>query len=127
MRIAGITIPEDKRLEIALTALYGIGRVRALYVLSQASVDPGKKAGDLKEEEENKIREALEEFKLEGDLKRDIAGNIKRFKDIGSYKGSRHAKGLPVRGQRTKTNSRNARPYKGRKTMGSGRTKVEKK
>lgn len=125
MRIAGITIPDTKRLEIALTAVYGIGRPRALLILKDAEVDPGKKAKDVTEAEENKIRGLIEKFKTEGDLKRIVAGNIKRLKDIKAYRGTRHAKRLPVRGQRTKTNSRTVRGNV-RKTMGSGRRKVEK-
>ncbi len=125
MRIAGITIPEQKRLEIGLTELYGVGRNRALSILAEAGVDRAKKAKELSPEEENKIRGILEKIKIEGDLKRIVAGNIKRLKDIKSYRGSRHAKRLPTRGQRTKTNSRTLRGNT-RKTMGSGRRKVEK-
>lgn len=126
MRISGITIPDDKRLEIGLSSIYGIGRTRAKQILLEAGVDAGKKPEEVSEDEENKIREQVEKFKVEGDLKREISGNIKRLKDSGTYRGSRHSKGLPARGQRTKTNSRNARPYQGRKTMGSGKIKVEK-
>ncbi|OGD68948.1 30S ribosomal protein S13 [Candidatus Campbellbacteria bacterium RIFCSPLOWO2_02_FULL_35_11] len=126
MRILGITIPEEKRLEIGLTALYGVGRSRAHDVLTKAGVDFGKKPKDLSVDDENKIREFLEAYRIEGDLKRDISGNIKRLKDISSYRGSRHAKKLPARGQSTKTNSRTVRGNV-RKTMGSGRTKVDKK
>ncbi len=126
MRIAGINLPANKRLEIALTAVYGVGRPRALKVLAEAKVDPGKKADKLTADEENRLRKLVEAFKIEGDLKREIAGNIKRLKDIKAYRGTRHARGLPVRGQRTKTNSRTRRGNV-RKTMGSGRKKVEKK
>ncbi len=126
MRILGITIPEEKRLEIGLTALYGVGRSLAHEILDKAKVDYGKKSKDLKSAEENKIREIVEQYKIEGDLKREVAGNIKRLKDISSYRGSRHTKRLPVRGQSTKTNSRTVRGNV-RKTMGSGRTKVDKK
>jgi len=126
MRILGITIPENKRLEIGLTSIYGIGRPRAKNILDKANVDVGKKPKDIKTEEENKIRKFIEEFKLEGDLKREIATNIKRLKDITSYRGTRHIKRLPLRGQRTKTNSRTVRGNV-RKTMGSGRVKVDKK
>lgn len=125
MRISGITLPDNKRIEIALTAIYGIGRPRALSILSDAGVDSGKKAKDVTPLEENKIRALVEKFKTEGDLKRIVAGNIKRLKDIKAYRGLRHAKRLPVRGQRTKTNSRTVRGNV-RKTMGSGRRKVEK-
>ncbi|HYF12878.1 MAG TPA: 30S ribosomal protein S13 [Candidatus Paceibacterota bacterium] len=94
-------------------------------ICAQAKVDPTKRANDVTPEEEAAIRRAIEGLKLEGDLKREISGNIKRLKDIGAYRGSRHAKHLPVRGQRTKTNSRTVRGNV-RKTMGSGRRKVEK-
>lgn len=125
MRISGITIPDNKRLGYALTALYGVGHSRALFILSQAKIDPMRKPTELSPEEENRIRTALETYKLEGDLKREVAGNIKRLKDIGAYRGTRHSRRLPVRGQRTKTNSRTVRGNV-RKTMGSGRRKVEK-
>ncbi|HZS42860.1 MAG TPA: 30S ribosomal protein S13 [Candidatus Paceibacterota bacterium] len=125
MRILGITIPDNKRLEIGLTTLYGIGRPRAQEILEQAKIDYGRKAKDLKLEEENEIRRIVEAYKIEGDLKREVASNIKRLKDIKSYRGSRHAKRLPARGQRTKTNARTLKGVK--KTMGSGRKKAEKK
>ncbi|MEI8328119.1 MAG: 30S ribosomal protein S13 [Candidatus Taylorbacteria bacterium] len=125
MRILGITLPDNKRLEIALTAIYGIGRARALKVLAQVKVDPGMKAKDLTVEQENAVRKLVESFKIEGDLKREVAGNIKRLKDIKAYRGNRHARHLPTRGQRTKTNSRTVRGNI-RKTMGSGRRKEEK-
>lgn len=126
MRILGITIPDTKRLEISLTTLYGIGRSRAKLILNKAKVDPGLKAKDLSVEQENEIRKIIESFKIEGDLKREVASNVKRLKDIKAYRGSRHAKRLPTRGQRTKTNSRTLRGNI-RKTMGSGRKKEEKK
>jgi len=126
MRILGITIPDIKRLEIGLTALYGVGRPLAHTILDTAKIDYGKKAKDLSIDEENKIREAIETYEIEGGLKREISGNIKRLKDINSYRGSRHAKRLPTRGQSTKTNSRTVRGNV-RKTMGSGKTKVDKK
>lgn len=126
MRILGITIPDAKRLEIALTELYGVGRSRSLYILQKAKVDPGMKAKDLSVDQENEIRKIIESFQIEGDLKREVASNIKRLKDIKTYRGSRHVKRLPVRGQRTKTNSRTLRGNV-RKTMGSGRKKEEKK
>lgn len=126
MRILGITIPDNKRLEIGLTAVFGIGRPLAHQILDEAGIDYGKKSKDLSTEEENKIREIVEKNKLEGDLKREISSNIKRLKDIGSYRGSRHAKRLPSRGQRSKTNSRTVRGNV-RKTMGSGRKSVDKK
>ena len=126
MRISGITIPDNKRLEIGLTAVFGIGRKRAESTLKEAAVDPGKKPTELSTDEENLIREKIESFFIEGELKRNISGNIKRLKDIKSYRGSRHSKNLPSRGQRTKTNSRTVRGNV-RKTMTSGRRKVEKK
>jgi small subunit ribosomal protein S13 len=125
MRISGITIPDNKRVGYGLTALYGIGHSRSLFILSQAKVDATKKGSELTPDDENRIRKALEGLKLEGDLKREVAGNIKRLKDIGAYRGTRHARHLPTRGQRTKTNSRTVRGNV-RKTMGSGRRKVEK-
>ncbi|MBI5126659.1 MAG: 30S ribosomal protein S13 [Candidatus Taylorbacteria bacterium] len=126
MRILGITLPDNKRIEMALTALYGIGRSRAQYILDQAKVDYGMKAKDITVEQENTIRKIIESFRIEGDLKREVASNIKRLKDIKAYRGTRHAKRLPARGQRTKTNSRTLRGNV-RKTMGSGRKKEEKK
>lgn len=126
MRIQGITIPDDKQLEFALTAIYGVGRARAKSILSKVGIDSNKKASDLSADDENKIREVIEKIKIEGELKREVSTNIKRMKDIGSYKGSRHNKKLPARGQRTKTNSRTVRGNV-RKTMGSGRKSVEKK
>lgn len=126
MRIAGITIPNDKRLEIALTEIYGVGRSRAQEILDEAKIDHGKKAPDLSEKEEASIRSIVEGLTIEGDLKREAAENIKRLRDIQSYRGMRHSRGLPGRGQRTKTNSRTRRGNI-RKTMGSGRKKVEKK
>ena len=126
MRIAGITIPGDKRLEIALTALYGVGRARAKKILQDNNIDYGTTADSLNVDQENQIRRSIEEFKIEGDLKREISGNIKRLKDIKAYRGSRHAKSLPARGQRTKTNSRTRRGNV-RKTMASGKRKTDKK
>ena len=125
MRILGINIPDEKRLEIALTALYGVGRPRAQEILKKAGVDFGTQAKTLTPEQENKIRGIVEKYKIEGDLKREVANNIKRLKDIKSYRGSRHAKHLPARGQRTKTNARTLKGPK--KTMDSGRKKEEKK
>jgi len=126
MRILGITIPENKRLEIALTCLYGIGHSRAKEILTKAKIDLGKRAKELTVDDENAIRKIVESFKIEGDLKRQVAGNIKRLKDIKAYRGIRHMRGLPSRGQRTKTNSRTRRGNT-RKTMGTGRRAVEKK
>jgi len=126
MRILGITIPDNKRLEVALTAVYGIGRPRAEEILKKAKVDKGKKTKDLNISEENEIRKLIESYSIEGDLKRKVSSNIKRLKDIKSYKGVRHMRRLPTRGQRTKTNSRTVRGNV-RKTMGSGKKKVDKK
>ena len=125
MRILGITLPENKRMEIALTTLYGIGRPRAQSILKEAQVEFGKKSKELTADEEQKIRSIVESLKIEGDLRREVAGNIKRLKDIKSYRGSRHMRRLPARGQRTKTNARTLKGVK--KTMGTGRKKAEKK
>lgn len=125
MRIAGITIPDEKHLAVSLTAVYGIGLTRAKKVLAEAGVDTTKKAKDLSADEEKTIRDLVEAFTIEGDLRRDTAGNIKRLKDIKTYRGTRHMRNLPARGQRTKTNSRTVRGNT-RKTMGSGRRKLEK-
>ncbi|MCC7469895.1 MAG: 30S ribosomal protein S13 [Bacteroidetes bacterium] len=125
MRIAGITIPDNKRVEMGLTILYGIGRARAHKILDEAKVEYSKKSKDLTTDEENAIRKVVEQFSIEGNLKREVAANIKRLKDIGSYKGTRHSRRLPVRGQRTKTNSRTVRGNV-RKTMGSGRVVATK-
>ena len=125
MRILGITVPDEKRLEIGLTVLFGIGIPTARKILKQVSIDVGKKAKNLTPEEENKIRAIIEGMKIEGNLKREISGNIKRLKDIKTYRGVRHMKRLPVRGQRTKTNSRTVRGNV-RKTMASGKRKESK-
>lgn len=125
MRLLGITIPEEKRIDIGLTVLYGIGRPRATSILKEAKVDNAKRPKDISQEEENRIRVLVEALTLEGDLKRETAGNIKRLKDIKAYRGVRHTRGLPVRGQRTKSNSRTRRGNV-RKTMGTGRRAVEK-
>ncbi len=127
MRIAGTTIPDNKRLEVALTYILGIGCSKAQKILKEAGVPFDKKSKDLSEKESNAIREGVEKNKIEGDLRRAISADIKRLKEIKCYRGVRHIKGLPTKGQRTKTNSRTVRPYKGRKTMGSGRRKMEKK
>ncbi len=124
MRISGITIPDEKQLTYALTAVYGIGLSRSATILEELNIDPTKKPTDLDTAQENAIREKVEAYTIEGELKRSITGNIKRLKDIDSYRGSRHAKRLPARGQRTKTNSRTLKGAK--KTMGSGRRKLEK-
>jgi small subunit ribosomal protein S13 len=121
VRIAGVTIPNDKRIEVALTYIFGIGPNRSGKILDKAGVDSNIRTKDLDENQINTLRNIVEkEFKVEGDLKREIFSNIKRLKEIGSYRGSRHTKNLTVRGQRTKTNSRTVRGNT-RKTMGSGR------
>ena len=125
MRIAGITIPDEKRLEIGLTSIYGVGRPRAISTLENLGIDAGAKPKELSAAQETALREAVEKFTVEGELKREISGNIRRLKDIKSYRGSRHAKHLPLNGQRTKTNSRTVRGNV-RKTMTSGRRKLEK-
>ncbi|MDO8658979.1 MAG: 30S ribosomal protein S13 [Candidatus Parcubacteria bacterium] len=125
MRILGITVPNEKRLEIGLTCFYGIGIPKARKILDQVGIDRGTKAKDLTPEEENKIRAIIESTPIEGNLKREIASNIKRLKDIKSHRGVRHMKRLPVRGQRTKTNSRTVRGNV-RKTMASGKRKESK-
>ncbi len=126
MRILGITLPDNKRMDIALTTIYGIGRPRAKTILAEAKIDAALKPKDATVENENAIRAIIEKggFKIEGELRREKAAHIKRLKDIKSYRGSRHAHHLPVRGQRTKTNARTLKGPK--KTMGSGRRKVEK-
>jgi small subunit ribosomal protein S13 len=125
MRILGITVPNEKRLEIGITCLYGVGVSSARKILDQVGIDRGKKAKDLTSEEENSIRAVVEKILIEGNLKREIAANIKRLKDIKSYRGIRHLKRLPVRGQRTKTNSRTVRGNV-RHTMASGKRKESK-
>ncbi len=125
MRVAGITIPDNKHLSIALTAVYGVGRVRAMTILTQVGVPGTVVAKDLSPEKEQEIRVLIESFTIEGDLRREIGGNVKRLKDIKAFRGLRHMKSLPARGQRTKTNSRTVRGNV-RKTMGSGRRKLEK-
>ncbi|MEW5908083.1 MAG: 30S ribosomal protein S13 [Patescibacteria group bacterium] len=125
MRIAGVNIPDNKRLEVALTYIYGIGRSRARDILTKSKISMEKKAKELSEKEVNLIRESIEKYKIEGELRREILSNIKRLKEIKSYRGIRHIKRLPVRGQRTKTNSRTVRGNV-RITMGSGRRKLEK-
>jgi len=126
MRISGITIPDNKRLKIGLTVLYGIGLNLSKTILTKAGVDPEKKPAEITADDENKIRKVIEGYKMEGDLKREIGANIKRLKDIKCYRGTRHQKKLPSRGQRTKTNSRTLRGNT-RKTMGTGRKAADKK
>ncbi len=113
-RIAGITLPPDKRIEIGLTYIFGIGRSKANEILQKAEIDKDKKVKALSEDEVNKIRKIIEtQEKIEGDLRKEITLNVKRLMDIGSYKGLRHRRRLPVRGQRTKTNARTRKGPRG--------------
>ena len=105
-RIAGIDLPKDKRIEIGLTYIYGIGRKSAKDILAQTGVDPDTRVKDLTDAEEQKLRDAIDAYTVEGDLRRQTALDIKRLSEIGCYRGIRHRKGLPVRGQRSKTNAR---------------------
>ena len=124
MRISGITIPDNKWIEFGLTAVYGVGPSRVKSILSDLKINPRTKPADLSTEQEGAIRERIEKLTIEGELRRLVGSNIKRLKDIKSYRGSRHTKRLPARGQRTKTNARTLKGAK--KTMGSGRRKLEK-
>ena len=120
-RIAGINIPDNKRIETSLTYIYGVGDAMSRKILADLKIDPNKKAADLTPKEVNDLKDMIEKnHKIEGDLRRQVMINIKRLKDIGTWRGSRHAKGLPARGQRTKTNNRTIRGNV-RKTMGSGK------
>lgn len=106
-RIAGVDIPRDKRIEVALTYIYGIGPTQSNLILGKAGIDPNKRTNTLGDDEIAKIRDIIErEYKVEGDLRKEVSINIKRLMDIGCYRGLRHRKGLPVNGQRTKTNAR---------------------
>jgi len=120
VRIANVNIPPNKRVEIGLTYIFGVGRALSNKAVAYANVDPNTRVKDLKESEINKIREFIEkQVKIEGELKRELQSNIKRLKEIGSYRGTRHARNLPARGQRTKTNARTRKGKK--KTMSSGK------
>jgi len=124
-RIAGVDIPRDKRVEISLRYIYGIGPTLARKILTQTRVNPGTRVRDLTEEEVNRLREFIErEYRVEGDLRREVQLNIKRLVEIGSYRGLRHRRGLPVRGQRTRTN---ARTRKGPRKTVAGRRKAAAK
>lgn len=126
LRIAGVNIPDEKRIEVSLTYIFGIGRSAAGRILSELGVSKEKRTKDLSEQEQNEIRNYIEKrLKVEGELKHAVRDSIKRLREIGCYRGVRHQKSLPVRGQRTKTNNRTVRGNV-RKTMGSGRTKAEK-
>jgi small subunit ribosomal protein S13 len=124
-RIAGVDLPRDKRVEIALTYIYGIGLTTSKEILDRTGISPETRVRDLTEEEVGKLREALErQYTVEGDLRRLVAANIKRLMEIGCYRGLRHRRGLPVRGQRTRTN---ARTRKGPKRTIAGKKKAPKK
>ncbi len=126
-RISGVTLPDKKRTVIGLTAIYGIGRSASEKLLAELGISVDTKIQELTSDEEQKLRDYIEKnLKVEGELKREVATNIKRYKDIGSWRGMRHARGLPVRGQRTKTNSRTVRGNV-RRTAGSGRKSTDQK
>jgi small subunit ribosomal protein S13 len=126
-RIAGVNLPPNKRVEIGLTYIFGIGRSLANQILFRVKIDPNKKIKDLTESEVELLKSIIEkDYKVEGELRREISSNIKRLKEIGCYRGIRHIKHLPVRGQRTRTNSRTVRGNV-RRTMGSGRRPPAKK
>lgn len=125
MRIAGVTLPDTKQLVYTLPLIYGIGPARAKDILKKVNIPFDKKGKDLTPDEEQAVRAAAESYLIEGELRREIGQNVKRLKDIGAERGTRHARRLPVRGQRTKTNSRTVRGNT-RKTMGSGRRTLEK-
>ncbi|RLB10006.1 MAG: 30S ribosomal protein S13 [Deltaproteobacteria bacterium] len=123
-RIAGVDLPKKKRMEIALTYIYGIGKSSAREILEEAGIDPNMKSDDLAAEQINRIRKVIDEkYKVEGELRREVSMNIKRLMEIGCYRGLRHRRGLPVRGQRTRTN---ARTRKGPRGASIGRRKKEK-
>lgn len=125
-RIAGVTLPNNKKIQVALTYVYGIGDTRSAEIVKKSGINPATRVKDLTEAEANRLRDLVEKgYKVEGELRRDVLSHIKRLKEIGAYRGVRHGKGLPVRGQRTKTNSRTVRGNK-RKTMGSGKIKAQK-
>jgi len=127
VRIAGVTLPAQKRIEAALPFLYGVGFSRARKILAAVKVSPGKRTSELTESEVSKLKEFIESnFKVEGALRQEVSQNIKRLKEIGAYRGVRHSRGLPVRGQRTKTNSRTVRGNV-RRTAGSGRKSSSEK
>lgn len=121
-RIAGIDLPNEKRIEASLPYIYGIGRTLARKVLADCQIDPNLRTKNLTEDQINKLQRAIESFKVEGDLRREVQSNIKRLQEIGSYKGTRHSKGLPARGQRTRTNARTKRGK--RVTIGTVRKEV---
>lgn len=109
MRVVGVNIPDEKRVDIALTYIYGVGRSNVGRILDSAKIEASKRLKDLSEEELGRIQKALETYKIEGDLRAEVAANIKRLKEVGAYRGLRHSKNLPVRGQRTRSNARTKR------------------
>ncbi len=121
-RIAGVDLPEQKRVDIGLTYIFGIGRSNVVKVIKDSGVAPEKRIKDLTEDEVNKLQRTLDQFKVEGDLRQEIEQNIKRLEEIGSYRGTRHRKGLPARGQRTRSNARTKRGK--RKTVGTVRKEM---
>jgi small subunit ribosomal protein S13 len=125
-RIAGVNIPLNKRAEIGLTYIYGVGRSSANQVLAEAGVSPETYVKDLTEDEVRKLRERVDDLLVEGDLRRDRSQNVKRLMEIGSYKGLRHRRGLPVNGQRTKTNARSRKGPKRGSAAGGGKRKIRK-
>ena len=125
VRIAGVDLPSNKRMEIALTYIYGIGRCMALEIIDRAKIDPARKAKDLTESEVVALRDIIKDYEVEGDLRKNVQMNIKRLMDLGTYRGQRHKRGLPARGQRTRTNARTKRGK--RKTVGAGHKKEEPK
>jgi small subunit ribosomal protein S13 len=125
-RIAGINIPLNKRAEIGLTYIYGVGRSTSNKVLKEVGVDPDTKVKDLTEEEVRQLREKVDDLLVEGDLRRERSQNVKRLMEIGSYKGLRHRRGLPANGQRTKTNARSRKGPKRGSAAGGGKKKVRK-
>lgn len=126
LRILGVNLPEEKRIEISLTYLKGIGIYRSRMILKEVGINPDTRGNQISSEEVSRIQKFIESnYKVEGELNRILMMNVKRLKEIGAYRGTRHAKGLPTRGQRTKTNSRTVRGNV-RKTAGSGKRKVEK-
>lgn len=124
-RIAGVNLPNNQRVEIGLTAVYGVGRSQSQRVLRESGVDPNVRVKDLSDPDAKKLREAIEALRVEGDLRREVTQNVKRLQDVGTYRGIRHTRKLPVRGQRTKTNARTKRGK--RVTVGSGKTKAAAK
>ena len=125
-RIVGVNIPEDKRIEVSLTYIYGIGQTVSNRILAKLGIDKNLRANELSTEQLNELKQEIEKnYRVEGELRHDVMTNIKRLKEIGTYRGNRHVRGLPVRGQKTKTNNRTVRGNV-RRTMGSGKRTVEK-